>query len=80
MKHEHIRFYYVPLSYCKRGLMLEGCQMVTLRSALILPVVNTEEIPENLPMGTQVCLQEVIDESNKHVLIFFNVTNEHNWE
>ena len=54
--------------------------MVRLYSAFMLPVINTDEIPKDIPLSTQVCLQEVIDENNKHSLIFFDVTHEHHWE
>ena len=81
MIHEHVKFHYTTLSRCHwRGMILQGCRMVTIKPGYILPVINTDEIPDGLPMSTHVCLQEVIDENNKHALMFFNVTHEHHWD
>lgn len=47
--------------------------MVTLRSAYMLPVYNTDEIPNDESGRSIVCLQEVIDEDNHHWLVYFDV-------
>lgn len=70
---EHVRFHYVPLGLLKLGLKIQGSQMVTLKPGYILPVLNTDEIPEDESYQSIVCLQEVIDENNNYWLIYFDV-------
>ena len=73
MEYEHLRFHYMSLSRLKSGIICQGSVMVTVQSAYILPVLNTDEIPQDEPYQSIVCLQEVIDEDNHHWLIFFDV-------
>lgn len=73
MVFEHVRFHYVSLGLLKLGLRIQGSQMVTLKPGYILPVFNTDEIPEDESYQSIVCLQEVIDENNNHWLIYFDV-------
>ena len=73
MVFEHVRFHYVSLGLLKLGLKIQGSQMVTLKPGYILPVLNTDEIPEDESYQSIVCLQEVIDENNNHWLIYFDV-------
>jgi hypothetical protein len=73
MAFEHVRFHYVSLGLLKLGFKIQGSQMVTLREGYILPVFNTDEIPEDESYQSIVCLQEVIDEDNHHWLVYFDV-------
>lgn len=73
MMFEHVRFHYVSLGLLKLGLRIQGSQMVTLRPGYILPILNTDEIPEDESYQSIVCLQEVIDENNNYWLIYFDV-------
>jgi hypothetical protein len=73
MVFEHVRFHYVSLGLLKLGLRIQGSQMVTLKPGYILPILNTDEIPEDESYQSIVCLQEVIDENNNYWLIYFDV-------
>ena len=73
MVFEHVRFHYVSLGLLKLGLRIQGSQMVTLKPGYILPVLNTNEIPEDESYQSIVCLQEGIDENNNYGLIYFDV-------
>lgn len=70
---EHICFHYVSLGSLKTGFILQGSRMVTIRQSTILPIFNTDEIPNDESYQSIVCLQEVIDEDNHHWLIYFDV-------
>ena len=73
MQYEHVRFHYMTLGQLKTGMTCQGSVMVTVRAAYILPVLNTDEIPDDESYQSIVCLQEVIDEDNHHWLIYFDV-------
>ena len=73
MNFEHVRFHYVPMSSLMLGMTCQGSRMVTVRGAYILPVFNTDEIPDDESYQSIVCLQEVIDDENHHWLIYFDV-------
>jgi hypothetical protein len=63
----------MPLSRLKTGMTCQGQRMVTVHAAYILPVINTDEIPEDESYQSVVCLQEVVDDNNHHSLIYFDV-------
>lgn len=80
MEYEHIKFHYITFGHIKSGLICNCCKMVTIKPAYILPLINTNEIPEDESYQSIVCLQEVIDTNNKHVLLYFGVWVEHTGE
>lgn len=73
MEYEHIAFHYLPLSFLQWGLTWNEERLVTLHKGHILPIINTDEIPENESSQSIVCVQEVIDNNNRHSLFYFDV-------
>ena len=74
---EHIRFHYMTIGSFRRGIICEGQQMMTVRNAHILPVINTDEVPEDESYQSIACFQEVVDKDNHHVLIYFGIVEQH---